>query len=223
MRTFWLLLCAWMCFTGLWAQSGSMRFVPVYRNHPLELQRRYYTKDSAWIAVTGLRFYIGNPTVYKAGLGQTDAHYYLIDLEDSNSCMVPLPEIAGDSLTFLIGTDSLTNVSGILEGALDPTLGMYWAWNSGYINFRLQGFCGAAPGAGKPFEYHIGGYLPPFPTVQKVTLPLSGNTLSPEIRVDVAVWLDQIDRTAVPIIMIPGKEAAKLATFLPSLFSVKTP
>ena len=57
---------------------------------------------------------------------------------------------------FQIGIDSLTNVSGDLDGDLDPALGMYWAWNSGYINMKLEGKSSSCKSVKKEFQFHIG-------------------------------------------------------------------
>ena len=67
---------------------------------------------------------------------------HLIDMEDKESLHIKIPTTSIKtirSINYLIGTDSLTNISGALEGDLDPIKGMYWAWNSGYINFKLEG------------------------------------------------------------------------------------
>jgi len=71
----------------------------------------------------------------------------------------------------LIGTDSITNVSGALDGDLDPIKGMYWAWNSGCINFKLEG-TRVISGKKTPFEYHIGGYNGPQATAMKKSIKI---------------------------------------------------
>jgi hypothetical protein len=38
------------------------------------------------------------------------------------------------AIKFLLGVDSLKNVSGIQTGALDPAKGMFWTWNTGLCN-----------------------------------------------------------------------------------------
>jgi hypothetical protein len=66
----------------------------------------------------------------------------LIDFDenDSNALCLEIPDdIEFDAIQFNLGLDSLTNVSGALGGDLDPTKGMYWTWQNGYVNFKLQG------------------------------------------------------------------------------------
>ena len=74
-----------------------------------------------------------------------------------------------DSITFNIGIDSLTNVSGAYEGDLDPMNNMYWTWQSGYINLKLEG----AIDDGLYREYHLGGYANPNNALQKVSLKVN--------------------------------------------------
>jgi len=35
--------------------------------------------------------------------------------------------------------DSLANVSGAMSNDLDATKGMYWSWQSGFINLKIEG------------------------------------------------------------------------------------
>jgi hypothetical protein len=206
-------------FFGNAQQENYVRFIPVYDGKPVELNQRFYASDSSWITVTGLRFYVGNLTVFSKGSEITDPSYYLIDAEEPESLVIPLGIPVIDSLHFLIGTDSLTNVSGILDGALDPTRGMYWAWNSGYINFKLQGNASASSNPDWSFEFHIGGYLPPFQTARRIAIPVRSDG---EIRITIELkrLMEQVDLQKNPTIMIPGKAASAMADVLPSLFKM---
>lgn len=209
-----------LTFSGTAQQEKYARFSPVYNGIPLELNQRYYDADSSWITITGLRFYIGLPTLFSEGIAHTDSLYYLIDAEEPESLILPLGITEIDSLRFLIGTDSLTNVSGVLDGALDPTRGMYWAWNSGYINFKLQGSASASSNPDKSFEFHIGGYLPPFPTVRSLTLPVVSSDNETRITIELKTLIEHSDLQTYPTIMIPGKAAVAMADMLPSLFKI---
>ena len=44
-----------------------------------------------------------------------------------------------NSLSFLLGVDSMHNVSGAQTGALDPANDMFWTWNSGYVMAKMEG------------------------------------------------------------------------------------
>ena len=84
---------------------------------------------------------------------------------------------------------------------------MYWTWQSGYINFKIEGE------SNQPFTYHIGGYHKPFNTYRKVTLPLSSNK--------VYLPINAILQEMLPIeskIMSPSKVAMKFADLLSESF-----
>jgi hypothetical protein len=65
-----------------------------------------------------------------------------------------------------LGIDSLTNEAGAMGGDLDPTKGMYWAWQSGYVNFKMEGKSPICPTWKHKFQLHLGGYLAPFNALQ---------------------------------------------------------
>lgn len=120
------------------------------------------------------------------------------------------------SCQLFLGTDSLTNVSGNIDGDLDPIHGMYWAWNSGYINFKLEGFWNNNPH--QKFEYHIGGYRSPYSTIQRIGSPKNSNK---EIGVDLDPIFNYIIDKNVPSIMTPGKNAMFFSQQLITCFRIQ--
>jgi hypothetical protein len=84
---------------------------------------------------------------------------YLLNAEDSLNLQFDVTQnLQFNRIQYGIGIDSVTNTSGALDGALDPLMGMYWTWQSGYINFKMEGFVGNLEQEDKKFEYHLGGY-----------------------------------------------------------------
>ncbi len=170
-----------------------------------------------------LRFYISNIELH----GKNETHfkeensYHLVDLEEPESWVIRYPNakfnVQLDSISFLIGTDSLANVSGILEGDLDPIKGMYWAWNSGYINFKVEG---KKRDSNTHFEYHLGGYLPPHATSRKLTFPINTDEVI-LIKLNLSQFLDQIDMQLLNEVMIPGADAVQLSNQLSNYFSIE--
>ncbi|MBK7385090.1 MAG: hypothetical protein IPI81_17420 [Flavobacteriales bacterium] len=146
----------------------------------------------------------------------------MIDAEIPSSLEVALMVPQGihvDSISFLLGIDSLTNVSGAFGGDLDPTKGMYWAWNSGYINWKLEGTCTKCETLKNQFEFHLGGYLPPYFNAQRIgfAVPAQGPIA---IDVDVAAFLERAKPGERCAIMSPSKEAVELARVAASVFSI---
>ena len=124
------------------------------------------------------------------------------------------------SIQLTIGTDSLMNVSGILDGDLDPILGMYWAWNTGYINTKIEGSL-TQNNQNTQFEYHIGGYLPPFQTSHEITLDVSKTNADINIRIDLDHFLTHVNIENVPSVLIPGKKASELSNHFKNSFSIE--
>jgi hypothetical protein len=182
------------------------------------------TSGNSNYTIEVLRFYISAITLsYSDGASTSNFDYYLVDMEDSSSFTLPLPAIdtsgAYKYISFTLGTDSLINVSGIMEGDLDPINGMYWAWNSGYINFKVEGSKNTDDSK-QHFEYHLGGYLPPFETARIITLPLDNWNGELLIDFNLSGFLDALDMTTQHEVLIPGKEASVLSDQLSSQFKI---
>lgn len=166
------------------------------------------------IDVEAFKCYVGNFTVLENGIESwTDSTYYLLDAKDPESLVLNLP-FSGmrnyDALTFDLGVDSATSVAGVFGGDLDPTNGMYWTWNSGYVNFKLEGTHPQSAQVKKAITYHLGGYRAPHKTVRRITLPVK-----PEqekiITIDLKRFLDSLDVANQYKVMSSGAEAARLS------------
>ncbi|MCB9306424.1 MAG: hypothetical protein H6565_07505 [Lewinellaceae bacterium] len=221
-----LVLAATICrfAPAVQSQNITLHFQPVFYGKSIALEQGPAGNNGDSLSIHTLRFYLGHFAFYKNGkeVWQEKDSYHLLDMEDKNTMAIVFKSGAVDDfdqINFLIGTDSLTNVSGALGGDLDPTKGMYWAWNSGYINFKIEGFSENCPAPGNLFQFHIGGYLPPYQTAQAVVLPVSEKNM---IRVDVELsrFFENIDWKDAHNVMSPGAEAARLAKTLPALFHI---
>ncbi|HRH38944.1 MAG TPA: hypothetical protein PK760_11390 [Flavobacteriales bacterium] len=193
----------------------ELRFAPWWGEHALELGATQHMADGSSVRIDRLRFYVGTPVV----AGDSEAMllpytYHLVDASDSSTWRIACPR-AIDHI--LMGVDSLTNVSGVLGGDLDPTKGMYWAWNSGYINVKVEGTCSSSPYPKQEFELHLGGYLPPNATVQQIDLKGRGVGVV-EVKVDVRAFLAQVDLASRCNVMSPGAEAVRLSRAAATMF-----
>ncbi len=193
------------------AKEVLVTIEPLLNKHILILEK----ESSDFKTITNLKFYLTNFSFSKNGATiwtEKDSHH-LIDASNPSSLTIKLnsDNLDFDEIHFLLGTDSLTNVSGVMGGDLDPTKGMYWAWNSGYINFKLEG-----KSKGTAFEFHLGGYSPP--TVQTINLATNKNNIT--INIDVADFLNTIDLSKQAKLMSPGKEAQHLSKIASSLFYI---
>ncbi|MCF8450713.1 MAG: hypothetical protein K9G49_12655 [Taibaiella sp.] len=200
-------------------------FVLTYGLQPLNIayENEPLNKDSTLIQAC--RFYISAIEFYEDDRLQwkESNSYHLLDAATAATLQLLLnvPEkIHYSSIKFRLGIDSTTNVSGAMGGDLDPSKGMYWSWQSGYINFKLEGRNTKCPGRNNEFHFHLGGYASSFASMQTVALTTE-NTNSIAIQFDVQQFLSGIDLTTQNNIMIPGNDAVILSKKAASIFTTK--
>ncbi|MFY7847088.1 MbnP family protein [Chryseobacterium gambrini] len=197
----------------------GIQFSPVWASEKLEIEKKYTLKDDV-VSISKLKFYVSDICFKKSGktVFKTPEKSYLIDSE--NRWKIDFDKNSTedfDEIQFNIGIDSLTNVSGAMGGDLDPVNGMYWSWQSGYINFKIEGNSEKSGAVHKDFQFHIGGYSKPFETLQRVILPLKRN--QNVIFVDVSRFLSEIDLNKTHSVMSTGEKAAVLARQFQKIFS----
>ncbi len=155
-------------------------------------------------------------------------NYFLVDEANSLSKTITLtiPDMPVASIEFLLGVDSLRNVSGVQTGALDPLNGMFWTWNSGYIMAKLEGTSTAAATQGHRFTYHIGGFKTGMNTAFPVSLSVPNNLLrSDQIRVNAEInqWFNNtppLNISETPVCHSPGTLAVRIAKNYSRMFSL---
>lgn len=202
----------------------TIQFSPVLNYSEIESKDDVKVFNGDSVRFTTIKFYISNVRIIKNDsiVFVEEKSYHLIDALDKSSRAIQLAQIQSnfDSLSFDVGIDSLTNVSGALDGDLDPTLGMYWTWQSGYINLKLEGSYAPLTTRNHKFAYHLGGYLPPFQTVQNVSFSLiKKSTIIIEVSVD--KLLNIININEINKIMSPGEKAKEISARVPEIFSLK--
>ena len=196
-----------------------------FQNEPLVLtDKKYITKTNDTVFITKMKFYLSNIVLeLEDGSEYKESNsIHLVDAETLSSLGLNLknvPDIKIIKIRFNIGIDSLTNVSEKFEGDLDPALGMYWAWNTGYINMKLEGKSSSCTSVKKEFQFHIGGYLPKQNALQKIELNVaeSQNII---IKVELDRWLDNLSLKETNSIMIPGEKAIALAQKYKNMFKI---
>ncbi len=133
---------------------------------PFALGTEYTTASSEKLTFSTLKYYISNVTLKTAdGVEwKQEESYYLVDIENAVNSIVYLnipdvPTAEYVSMSYMIGVDSLRNVSGAQSGALDPVNDMFWSWNSGYIFSKFEGT--SPESSDGTFTYHVGGFKSP--------------------------------------------------------------
>jgi hypothetical protein len=150
--------------------------------------------------VTMYKYYVSNIRLVKSdGSEYAEPNsYHLVDAVDNASLSFSMSNVPAGTYTsvkVLLGVDSLHNVSGAQEGALDPIYGMFWTWTSGYIMAKIEGNSPQSPD-GK-LSYHLGGFQGQYSVLNEVTIPLPQSlvvgdktTSSMTFRSDVLKWFE---------------------------------
>ena len=204
----------------------NISFTPVFGKIPLVLENYNYlanTVDSIKFEV--LKFYIsGIQLLNDNNIAYSETNsFHLIDVFDKNSisCSLTIPSaISYNEIKFNLGIDSITNSSGVMGGDLDPTKGMYWTWQSGYINFKMEGIGSACTTRNHGFQFHIGGYQAPFNTLQTIRLKVNKEDLL-QIFIDIKRFFETVDLVSHNHIMSPNKEALNFSVLLAKCFRTK--
>ncbi len=187
---------------------------------------KYITTKNDTLSITTLKFYISNVVLYyDDGTEYKELKsVHLITLDEINTLQFQIknaPDLKIKKIRFQIGIDSLTNVSGDLTGDLDPSLGMYWAWNSGYINMKLEGKSSSCKTIKKDFQFHIGGYLPQQSALQEVSLMVHDKPTTLHLKMDLSKWLNEVSLHKTTSIMIPGAKAIAMSELYKNMFRIE--
>jgi len=205
--------------------EGSIQFQAKWDGQELFLDSTVYLHNhEAGIDIETLRLYISDIEFIHKGqvVYRLKKRHHLLDLEAPESFSISLdngPLKEADNIRFSLGVDSLTNVSGAFGGDLDPTKGMYWAWQSGYINLKIEGASSLCPGRHNRFQFHIGGYQQPFNSLRKLELALP-DTEDIKVHISLDRFLAAVDIQENYQVMSPNQQAMELATLISSIFSI---
>ncbi|MEM6805007.1 MAG: MbnP family protein, partial [Bacteroidota bacterium] len=157
-------------------ESKSLEIIPVVNGEVLKLEKRYYIpelEDS--LSFDRIKFYLSEVEFFEADkkVGSLAQKHLLVDVENPESLSIPIQgntSTSFDKIHFQLGIDSLTSVSGVFGGDLDPMQGMYWSWQSGYINVKIEGKADKCPARKYKFQFHLGGYAYPGNCLQEIEL-----------------------------------------------------
>ena len=197
-----------------------------FQNEPLVLKdKKYVTKTNDTVTITKMKFYLSNIVLeLEDGTQYKESNsFHLVDAETLSSLefyLKNVPDIKIKKIGFAVGIDSKNSISEKFDGDLDPALGMYWAWNTGYINMKLEGKSSSCTTVKKEFQFHIGGYLPKQNALQEIELKIDENQII-NIEVELSRWLDSLTLKETNSIMIPGENAMAMARIYKNIFEIK--
>ncbi len=188
----------------------------------------YVNANSDTFSVQVFKYYISNiKLTSKDGTVFSEKEsYHLIDAGNPNRTAFTVANVPyGDytSVSFIIGVDSARNCSGAQTGDLDPALGMFWMWDTGYIFAELVGHSpqDTAAGLNHMFTYAIIGYQGQYKAMKTVTIPFYNDakvaaTATPTVnlKTDVLEWFKTphtISIAAVPFTDVPNQVTLNFA------------
>ena len=141
-------------------------------------------------SVNTLKYYITSFSLIKSDSTKVNYPIYkLINARDSSTCVLNLDTIPnGDYVIarFNLGLDSSHNYTGLQTGDLDPSMGMFWDWNTGYKFFIHEGFFLDSNSATNLLLYHYA--TTPFMITIDIAIPsaikINGNSRKLQINLD---------------------------------------
>ncbi len=181
------------------------------------------------------KYYISNVTFIKTDgtAVNIENSYHLVSEQKPSSfdyVMDALPEGGYVEMKFMIGVDSLHNVSGAQGGELDPINAMFWDWHTGYIMAKIEGRSPAAQDG--EIAFHIGGFSGETSALRWITLKFphavkvtSGKTPVINLQADIAEWFRTpatVDFSKLSVVTLEGKEAAMIADNYADMFTIKS-
>ncbi|MBL7786301.1 MAG: hypothetical protein JNM36_10380 [Chitinophagales bacterium] len=221
---FFLLLCSNVAIAQ---KNRALDIQLLFQGQKLVLDSSYWIaqkQDS--IQISTCKFYLSNIELLQDGevVFRPTKKHFLIDISQPNSLSIDLSnkkKLVFNQFRYTLGIDSTTQVAGAMGKDLDPVNGMYWTWQSGYINCKIEGYSSHCTTRNHFFQYHLGGYQAPFSTQKTCTLLLNSQQDQWILYFDIARFLEQTDLVRLPEIMSPQAEAVRLAHIVAQLFSTK--
>jgi len=153
-RWAWVLLFLGSLISGVAeGQSAVVVYHQVKLGEVQVLLGEWQKSDSnVSVRIDKLRWYVSLPPAGKKG-----SKAWLLDLADSASLDQQMSRPVNNKISLLFGIDSTIQVGGVGTGALDPLRGMYWTWQTGYVQWKMEGAI-RVDGVESPLELHLGGF-----------------------------------------------------------------
>ena len=211
----------WVLFVGLvlpaFGQEDSFKieFAAKYGQKSFRLNKKIRISRDEKVVFDQLKFYVSNIRFFSdTVLLELKNQPFLVDLSTENFIQIQLPKNRlWTQISFDLGIDSATNVNGEMIDDLDPMNGMYWTWQSGFINFKMEGRSTQRKKQEEEFQYHIGGYRLPYYPLVNYNFPLNGQN---ELKLvfDLKKVIESAKASALQSVMSPGGNAVLFSEIL---------
>jgi hypothetical protein len=215
----------------------AISYNATFGNDPLVYNTNYVTANGDTMKVTKFTYYISNVVLTKDDNSKyvEPNSYHLINHSTTGNKSFTLTNVpAGKykSITFLIGVDSVRNVSGVQDGDLKPSLNMFWDWSTGYIMLKMEASSPQAINSMQDITYHVGGFAYPNSCIRSSSITFGqdleiNKTKSPQLKIKTD--LSEMFKNPVTVnfanlyyVMTPGNETNMLANNYKDMFSFQS-
>ena len=214
----------------------KISFINTANGKPVVLRDSLYSNYfGEQYSISKLKYYVSNIMLTSGDKNvHVEDHYLVNAAAEENSFEISLEAGNYTNLRFLLGVDSIHNCSGAQTGALDPMNDMFWTWNSGYVMFKLEGSSPVSTSDLNRIEHHVGGYKGTNNVATEINMSLSGKDQlelkagsTTELVIETNLdnyWHGNSDIkiSELPVCMITGDLAKKIASNFKGLFSIKS-
>jgi len=208
---------------ALLGQESKSLFVQVdYNNSPLTLGKTYVSQKGDSLRINKFKCYISDLKLhFTDGRSETiGKKYTLLDADSLAAPAYKMADFKNSSPGYLelsIGIDSIPNTQGALSNELDVQNGMYWAWQSGYINWKIEGPSSSCTTHKQHYTFHVGGYKAKQNALRTIRLPFPQNAKN-ILHIDLAAFFNEISLKTTHTVQIPGDAAMLLANLFTKSF-----
>lgn len=153
-----------------------------------EAEEPFYLQTNYIQSITGdtlnldlFSYYLSNIKLRKSDgtwWSQENSYYLIQSTNDGDLTLSNVPVGDYTAIQYTLGVDSTRNVSGAQTGALSPSLGMFWSWNTGYIFIKAEGTSPNIDAANQSFAFHLAGFSGQYAIVTSRTFEFGSEKLS---------------------------------------------
>jgi hypothetical protein len=161
-----------------------LNFKALVNGKALVADTEWYTNVSLdSFTITKFNYYISNVKLTKSDgsvFMEKNSYHLNKHIGGAESFSIAnIPVGTYKSIEFLIGVDSLKNVSGAQSGILNEGEDMYWTWSTGYIFYKLEGkYKTSIQTEATPYGLHVGGFEARNKTLRKAVLEVGSKILT---------------------------------------------
>lgn len=217
--------------------SLRFAFTPTMGGQPLVMRtKQYVNANGDTFTVSAHKYFVSNFTVTDSADHEypLPPAYFLVDADSLRTVSIGgIVPGRFKKISFLMGVDSLRNVSGAQTGDLDPAgraRGMFWDWNTGYIMAKMEGSSPQSGAAGKLLAFHIGTFSGKNSALRRVSLALpsvisltEGKTPTIQIQSELATWFGgstPVNFATTNVVMSANADSKRIADNYANSFTI---